>query len=158
MNDLLKPSLTKTSAPPLYSTRANFFVAFFGGPLAITLFSALNARRLRRLGQDLPFYLLGLALYLGLFAWLALNYPTGPDLLEGALEARRNPFIRYGGRFLGLVLWGGYYLRHRPFHKASDLLGLDSPNPWGPALACFGLALAVEIPLITLLLQLRGLP
>lgn len=52
--DLLQPTLG-TAKPPeaIYSARALFFTAFFGGPFAIIFLSALNARLLGHLNTDL---------------------------------------------------------------------------------------------------------
>lgn len=150
MDDLLKPSLANDRpAVPLYSARAGFFVAFFGGPLAITFFSALNSRRLGRFRQEAIFFATGVGLYLVLTFLIISGAPEQGDFLKWLAEQRRgNPLFRYGGKILALALWGGFHLLHRPFHRAMHFTGMEPPSPWKGALACLGGSFLVELPLL----------
>ena len=150
MDELFKPSLScDKPAVSLYSSRAGFFMAFLGGPLAITLFSALNSRRLDRLKQDMVFYAIGTVLFFVLMYIMLSASPDGENVMKWLLEQRRNtPFFRYGSKVLALVLWGGYYFMHRPYHRAMQFAGIDSPSPWKGALTSLGLSILVEVPLL----------
>lgn len=128
---LLSPSLQADASPrPLFSVRASFFVAFFGGAGAAVVFTGLNSARLHRLGRD--------AWLLALLGTLAAGYSllTGfpPALLEGlgpVGELIGEPKTRrFFGRGLGLLVWGAAYLAHRRFHRARELMSEDAPSPW----------------------------
>ncbi len=150
MDDLLRPSLSSDKPTvSLFSTRAGFFMAFFGGPIAVTFFSALNSRKLERLKDDMLFYAIGVILFVVLVFTMLNATPDGESIINWLQEQRRNnPLFRYGSKVLALVLWGGYYYLHRPYHRAMQFAGIDSPSPWKAAFTCLGLSLIVEIPLI----------
>lgn len=145
---LLRPTLA--AAPlrrPLYSVRAGFFVAFFGGVYATIGFSALNSSRAGRLAKDLWIYLLVAAAWSALM--IAVGYGIAADNLPGWLDVAGKPgrTVRFAGRGLALAVFGMVYLRHRPLIKAQELLGDEPPpNPW-PA----GLLTAVAAMVLTLL-------
>jgi hypothetical protein len=155
--DLLQPSLGSGASPqPLYSPRANFFVAFFGGPFAMIPFSALNAMRLRRLPADLPMY--GAAVACAIGAFYALLETSAGAAVAAALGYEETPAraYRFVSRALALVLWGAFHLRHRRFQRSAELLGGARPSPWLPGLACTVLGGAVGVGVVALLAG--GLP
>lgn len=145
-DELLKPSLaTGTAGVPIYSAQAMFFTAFFGGPLAAVFLSALNSRRLARLPRDLPWYLLGALLGLGVM-WVAFASPETFQLGaagESSTDARRG--ARYVSRALALLLWAGYYWLHRPEYRAMTMMDVKPPSPWVPAIASIIAALAISV-------------
>jgi hypothetical protein len=150
--DLLQPSLGSEASPqPLYSPRANFFVAFFGGPFAVIPFSALNAIRLRRLPADLPMYVA--AVLLALASLYALLDTSAGAAVAAALGYEKTPARahRFASRALALVLWGVFHLRHRRFQRSAELLGGARPNPWLPGVACSVLGGAVGVGVVALL-------
>lgn len=138
LDGLLEPSLEQPEAArPIYSVKATFFVAFFGGPLAVTFFSALNSKRLDRLRRDLPVYVAAAASIVGvvyLYSELALD----GSLFEMAREARQEftRHYRWLSRGHALVLCGVFYLLHRSAHRAQELIGADPPSPWRAGIAC----------------------
>jgi hypothetical protein len=135
--ELLRPTLgTGAAARPLYSPRASFFVAFFGGPVAAILFAALNSFRLRRLPRDLPIYGVGLAVFVATVVWL-LGTESGAALLDWirAGEAERRG-LRLSQRMLALAFWGAFHLRHRAFQRNAELMGVAAPSPWVAGVAC----------------------
>jgi hypothetical protein len=151
--DLLRPSLGGEAAlRPLYSPRANFIVAFFGGPLALILFSGLNARRLRRLPKDLPFYVGAFAIVaLALYALAATSLGTSIAVALGS-EGSARQVTRIGSRVLALLLWGFFHLRHRRFQRSAELWDAPRPNPWPAGLACTALGTALTVGLLALIL------
>jgi hypothetical protein len=136
-DDLLRPTLgSDQAAQPVYSPRASFIVAFFGGPVAAVLFSALNSLRLRRLPHDLPVYAAALVVFVAAVGWL-LGTASGAALLGwmGAGEAERRG-LRLTQRVFALALWGVFHARHRAFHRNAELMGVEAPSPWLPGIAC----------------------
>ncbi len=138
LETLLEPSLEgEGAARPIYSVKATFFVAFLGGPLAVTLFSALNSKRLGRLRRDLPIYALGVAA-VAATVYLYARYAFDGGMLELAADDRRELVRRYRwlSRGMAIALCGLYYLPHRGAHRAQQLLGEDPPSPWRAGIAC----------------------
>lgn len=143
VQDLLKPSLQVAGpAIAIYSIRASFFVAFFGGPLAIVLFTGLNSRRLGRLRKDGPWLALGGAIAIAamLAQIILLDEARGAD---GGLVTTQN--MRIASRGLAILLCGGYYLMHRAQHRSVHFLGLDAPQPWVPGILCTLLGVAISV-------------
>lgn len=150
LHHLLRPTLEAAAAvhQPLYSVRAGFLVAFFGGVHATLAFSALNSRRANRLAKDLWIYLLA-----GV-AWAAALIVAGHGIASGGLpewlDLAGTPqrTVRWGGRLVALGLFGLVYLRHRPLIKAQELLGDDPPNPWPAGLVVAGLSIVLTLALV----------
>ena len=71
-NDLLRPSIGTVDSPqrPLYSATAGYLTAFFGGPFAATGMAGLNAWRLGRLRTDALALAGGMAIAIGLVAFM----------------------------------------------------------------------------------------
>ena len=134
-DNLLEPTLSADGAiKPIFSTRAGFLLAFFGGGSAITFFSALNSERLGRLGRDLPAYLAGIGLIAGL-VYLQVEHPR---LLETAEEnGETTSYAVVAHRALGLLLWGGYYWLHNKHYRAMAVTGTRHPSPWIAAIGCY---------------------
>ncbi len=135
LESLLDPSLEgSVRSDPIYSVQACFFVAFLGGPFAIIFFSGLNAHRLRRLARDawaLVLAALVTAFFIGL---ISLRDAGGevPEWLSFLGDGRTG--VRNFARLLALVLFGGFYLLHQRFHRASALRADEAPSPWVPGL------------------------
>jgi hypothetical protein len=157
MQNLLNPTLSpETSHQRIYSQRALFFVAFFGGPLALLLLNALNSNKLNRLRRDLLPYLIALSLYVALLSVIIWSAPEGVSVWKWiAAQRRENFFFKYAPRIFALILWGGFAFLHRPFHKAAQLLGDDPPSPWRAALSCFAVAMVADIALMYGLISIR---
>ncbi len=145
MEDLLKPTLSSDeSGIAIYSTQANILVAFFGGPLAIILFSALNSRHLNRLKKDWPAFLVGIVATIGMLIYL-MSVPDGVDIKEWVAQQKRDSlFYKYGMRILALSLWAVYYYLHRQYHKAMSIFGIDPLSPWKMAVACILAAMGIN--------------
>ena len=142
---LLQPTLAgRGPTPALYSVRANFLVAFFGGVYATLLFSWLNSRRLGRAREDGLFYALIAVLWTG--AVMAIAYLMALDRLPSWLAQTDRPArdIRYLGRVVALLVFGVIYLRLRRFFKAAQIAGVESPSPWKPGLAIVAAAIVLS--------------
>ncbi len=138
LDSLLEPSLERPQAAhPIYSVKATFFVAFFGGPLAVTFFSALNSKRLDRLRRDLPVYVLG-AVSVVIVAYVYSQQALDGSLFDLETDARQEftRHYRYLSRGHAIVLCGLYYLLHRSAHRAQELIGEGPPSPWRAGIAC----------------------
>lgn len=65
MENLLNPELSvEDSGQSLYSSKALFFTAFLGGPMAVILLSAMNSRILIRLKTDIIMYIAAIILFI----------------------------------------------------------------------------------------------
>lgn len=157
MQNLLNPTLSsETFYQPIYSQRALFFVAFFGGPLALLLLNALNSIKLNRLRRDFLPYLIALFLYVALLTVIIWSAPEGVSAWKWIVAHRRENFLfKYAPRIFALILWGGFALLHRPFHKAAQLLGDNPPSPWRAALGCFAVAIVIDLALMFGLISVR---
>lgn len=150
-DSLLTPSLSPhQQSARLYSTSSSFWVAFWGGPLAAILYSALNSYRLRR-PLDALAYLAALALF-GATLYLLVSGARQPAMLwlTDFLGAPRTT-----GRVLlhscALLCWSGFYLMHREQHRSMALFADQAPNPWLPGLACAATGYFANAPLARLL-------
>lgn len=142
---LLTPSLTPSAAPAaqLYSVQSGFLVAFFGGPLAIILYSALNSWKLRRPLEALA-YLAALVLCVGVLVAIV----TGLLPLGWLADIIGNSAAEVLWRALSIALFGAFYLMHRKQHRSAALFGAKPPSPWIPAIACAVLAYGMKIALL----------
>lgn len=139
--ELLKPELAEHDQEPIYSVRAGFIVAFFGGPIATVLFSGLNSRKLGRLSRDLPIYLIVTLITFGILA-LAL---AQPELFGGDSTTKPSQNVRVVIRVLALAAFGVFYFLHRSHYRAQELLGNDPPSPWVAGIACALLAMGLSV-------------
>ncbi|MFB9243593.1 hypothetical protein IV454_28330 [Massilia antarctica] len=130
---LLTPSLSPSRAPAaiLYSAQSGFLLAFFGGPFAIILYSALNSWKLRR-PLDALAYLPALALSTAFFVAIQAGYAP----LISVIDAIGAGGERILSRALAMALFGVVYLMHRKQHRSAVLFGAKPPAPWIPAIAC----------------------
>ena len=132
-NSLLTPSLSQPNHNVrLYSPRSSFFVAFFGGPIAVVLYSMLNSIRLRRWVDGLA-YLVAISAVLALYYWLATSNDDILHWIREQLGRRTNTYLF---RFSALMLWGAFYLMHKEYHRSAELFDIQPPSPWVPALGC----------------------
>jgi hypothetical protein len=137
-------------ARSVFSVRATFFVAFFGGGFASVAFTALNAQRLGRLRRDRLLLLFG-ALFFGGF-YFAVGYATAAGLslpVVGVLsEGERT--VRTVGRILALGFSALAYLRHGASQRALNQAGRPSPSPWKAGLSCAALSVALSFSFLWL--------
>lgn len=156
-NSLLQPVLSEAhSKIALISSRALFFTAFFGGPVAIILLSALNSQRLKRLKHDFLLYGAGLIILVAAFFYF-IDIPEGAQGWQWIGEYRRNhPIFRYGHRVLALAYWAVSYGLHRRFHKSMVLMDIEPLSPWIPAIVCVLVGGAVQLGIIMSVLAIRG--
>jgi hypothetical protein len=111
-DDLLTPSLGHIRAEDRvpgdrpWRLGSQFYVGFFGGPLAITAIAFLNAGRLRMTGRErAAIALLGLACLLGVFlATVIIGGDTGTN-------------VRLIGRVGGVVAAGLFYWLQKPANR-----------------------------------------
>ena len=138
---LLTPSLSPSAAPTanLYSVQSSFVLAFFGGPFAIILYSALNSWKLRR-PLDALVYLVGMAL--AVFYLVAVWTAYAP--LVQLVNVIGSSAAEALWRALALALMGLVYLLHRKHHRSAALFAGTTPSPWIPAIACAALAYGMK--------------
>ncbi len=157
LEHLLQPTLSiEEQRVPIFSVRACFFSGFFGGPLAVTLLSALNSNRLKRLKNDLIFYLIGISAFL-VYLFIILDIPEGANISEWTSSQRReNLFYRYGSRGWGLIFWAVYYYFHKQYHMTMSLFDIEPPNPWIPAITCIIIGGFFQFILALLFIYIRS--
>lgn len=147
-DDLLTPVLDTEPLPvPAYSTRAQFFTAFFGGPFAIILFSGLNAYHMGRLNKDAWRYALITILSVTVVVLVVSVSvsPAPPAWLTESLGGDGSRVLRWGSRLLGLLVWLALWAPYRRYHKAAEIMGAAPRNPWLPAIVCVGGAVLANI-------------
>jgi len=157
MENLLKPELAvEDSAQSIYSSRALFFTAFFGGPLALIFLAAKNSKMLNRLQTDIMIYI-GAIIGFIVFLYFVIVVPENAEGLKWLGEYRRaNPVFKYGPRALALVFWSIVYALHRPYHKAMTVMGLEPLRPWGQAILCSIIGAIIQMGILLGILSIRG--
>ncbi len=138
LEELLEPSFSG-SRLNLFSIRACFFVAFFGGVFATAVFGLVNASRMSRGWRDGWIYVLAAIVWAVFVVWAAYGLTTGtlPSWLRFAGSGRS---LRYAGRFVALAVLGLMYLRQKTFFRTQELTGADPADPWPVALSAFAAA------------------
>lgn len=136
---LLNPTLSgEGKAQPLFSVTALFFTAVFGGPIAIIIFSYLNAMALGRGAMEAMRYLvttLVSILVLGfIFSWSEIRTPG--SWLAGVAKDDVDVIVNVAYRVYGILVWHELYRRHRQFYAAAELLLAKPRSPWGIAFLC----------------------
>ncbi|MDY7094127.1 MAG: hypothetical protein SX243_14250 [Acidobacteriota bacterium] len=157
VDHLLRPSLAaRATAEPLYSVRASFLTAFFGGVFATSVFCGLSARRAGRLQKDLWILVLASVAWAVILVWAGHGIVTNslPAWLSVGDSSQRG--VRYAGRVLGLALFGIIYLRHRFIYRALALVGDEPPNPWRAALTAIGGSILLSLLFVGLGVMLGG--
>jgi hypothetical protein len=146
LSSLLEPSLQHGRASePIYSVRAGFMVAFFGGLYATLIFSFLNSRKLGRAREDLWLYVTLAALGTALVVWLGYAAISGELPSWLSFTDNRGRDSRYVVRAVALLMFGACYLRLRRFYTASQLAGQAPPNPWKPGLAACAVSVLLTL-------------
>ncbi len=123
----------------------------------VTVFCALNSRKLDRMKQDLPIYVLGLAAFVALHVVLNQLFPSVDGSFAGWAERRRESLaVRFGPRILAIGLWAGYFQLHRSYHRAMDVAGMDPESPWKAVAVSWLIASVIGIALGMLSLQISS--
>ena len=148
ISDLLTPSLSASTQPvAFYSVVAHLLVAWFGGPIGIAAFVAVNLWQAGIIKKYLPIVVI--------FAVVALAWTVA--LVASALDGLNLPWIdteqslfsqlRMANRVIAVSIFGVFYLICRRYFKASHLAGEPKHSPWiaGGACAIFGMALMLAI-------------
>lgn len=149
---LLTPVLESERMPvPAYSAGAHFFTAFFGGPFAIILFSALNAAHMGRSQKDAWRYVLAMIVSIGVISWIILGTQSGsgPAWLVGLFDYDTSRAVRIGGRAFGLMVWGVLWFPYRRYYKAAEMMGVEMKTPWIPAVSCIAAGLVLQLVMIS---------
>ena len=135
-DELLQPSVTAPppGARPPWRIRSQFWLAFFGGPLPVTVIAFLNARRLR-LGSRERMQII-IAGAIAVAAELTLVY-FSPEIAEW-MKARQATAGRLTLRFTGMLL---YLVLARIQGPADRLRNLGNDvhydSLWGPGFAAW---------------------
>ncbi len=136
---LLEPSLTQGSNR-IYSSSAMFGVAFFGGMVGVILFAALNSYHLKRLKTDAIWIVL--AILLAVATYVAFFQIVDAD------QARSN--FRLVNRIGAFALFAAFWFLHRLFYRSLGLGGSEPLSPWGAAIACVLISMAVTYGVVYL--------
>lgn len=149
IDGLLQPSLSQHQPKkPMYSVTSHALVAFFGGPIALVLFSGLSIRHIGLLKQHLVYYVLLLIGALGATFFLSFLMVTGwPEWL--AIGSKASSSFKLTNRVLALALFGVIYLFQRHYFSISNLHKEDS-NPWIPAIGAGVIGFGIQFGVIVL--------
>ncbi|MCP3981153.1 MAG: hypothetical protein GY716_17785 [bacterium] len=143
----MEPSLaTAKASEPLFSVRANFLLAFFGGIYASAILCSLNSKRAGRLARDVWIPIVVCVAYSAFIVWYGRAFftETLPDLGEWLTPKEA---ARYLARIVALGMFGVMYLRLREHFKVQALNGIEPPNPWPWALGSIGISIVLSIAL-----------
>ncbi len=131
LDDLLTPSLASArDVRSLYSVRACFLVAFFGGVYGAVVMGVANSLRAQRLLRDWPLYLLAVLAWTAFLWWYTRAVFLGAPPPWAELFGKPSRTLSYVGRAVGLACFGLIYLRHRVLFRAAETLGVAAPSPW----------------------------
>lgn len=146
---LFEPSLNRDGPAAMpYSPGSLFWMAFLGGPLAVSIWFGLNARRLGRWKEDLLWTIGAMAVALALLVGGILAPILLPELFDWMVGRNR----RFVLRGCGLVGWAVLRWRHARWLKASELSAQEHPSPWGPGILVLLLTNAISIGVAYLVL------
>ena len=139
-DDLLRPSLTGSSAPAtaIYSARTGYVASFLGGPVAGAVIAMLNSWRLRRLSRDWPLAVFAVAMLYAMCWW---EFQQGGDAWLMGHFGRSGP--RVLSALSSLMFFGGVYLLHRTSYRNMQIMGLQPPSGWVPGLIAIIIGLGV---------------
>lgn len=134
---LLQPSISPQGTFSVYSPRATFMTAFFGGPFAAVLIHALNMKRLGRWRVQAPALAAALvvALLFSVYQAVAMARPHLLPFGDAVPANSANGTLRILARVVALVVWGALYLRFRTLYRASQLAA-EHPPGFKAGLAC----------------------
>ena len=147
IDSLLQASLSQHQPKrPMYSVTAHALVAFFGGPIALVLFSGLSIRHIGLLRQNIIYYVLLLVAVLGLTVLMSFWMATGwPDWL--AVASKSSSSFKLVNRVIALGLFGVIYLFQRHYFSISQMKG-EASNPWVPAIAAGIIGFGIQIGIL----------
>jgi hypothetical protein len=130
---LLIPSLShdEGDVQAIYSPTALMLTAFFGGPFAVILMTALNSQKLKRVRTDVSYLLFGAALST---AFIKLMY--GSAIAATVFPAAGENAPRLLVRAVSLALFAGAYGLHRRAYRNMRFAGLAAPRALPVALGC----------------------
>jgi hypothetical protein len=149
--ELLRPSIEaarpRTERP--WDPSSQFYVAFFGGVLAVAGIALINARRLRlpasRQRWMLAIGLAGLVVALVLAAVM----PIDPDVGAFVNEGSRN--IRLAGRVVAVAICLAFVKLQQPGDRLFRIQGGEYASLWGPGILAVivgGLAQAALVAVV----------
>lgn len=144
---LLIPTLSHDDGDvqAIYSPTALALTAFFGGPFAVILMTALNTQKLKRVRTDVPYLLFGAAVST---AFIKLMY--GSVIAANVFPAAGDNAPRLLVRALSLVLFAGAYGLHRRAYRNMRFAGLAAPRALPAALGCIVLGSILLGAVVTL--------
>jgi len=134
-DSLLEPSIKHSgSQKPMFSITSHFLVAFFGGPIGLTLFSMISIFRIGKLRENIITYILLSVISIGFTAFVFYLYLTGwPNwlmIMESEASSLKNVI-----KIFSVILCGAIYLLHKHYFSISRLSG-EKGNPWVAGITC----------------------
>lgn len=162
LTDLLQPTLQGKTAETAalrkkpWGLRSLFFVAFFGGLLAVTVMALLNARRLQVTGRERAGILVVAAIAFALLGGYVVLLPQFP-VLDFVGDVGLS--IRLGGRVVALLAYALYARSLRPSLRVYDEVYDSYASPWLVGLAVvFGLGSLQAVAFVFLYIAAGGAP
>lgn len=149
IDSLLQASLSQHQPKrPMYSVTAHALVAFFGGPVALVLFSGLSVHHIGLLRPHLKYYVLLLLAVLGVTYFMSFWLVTGwPEWL--AVASKSSSSFKLVNRVIALGLFGVIYVFQRHYFSISQMKG-EASNPWVPAIAAGIIGFGIQFGILFL--------
>jgi hypothetical protein len=154
-DDLLRPTITPSAATTEqpWDPRSQFYVAFFGGLVAVTAIAFLNGRRLRLPASRIRSILLvggaGLAAALALAAVMPLEDEAGTFVNEGS----RN--IRLAGRVVAVLACLAFVKLQDAGDRLYRIRGGEYASLWIPGIVAAILGGLVQAGLVFAVVEAR---
>lgn len=149
IDHLLQASLSQHQPKrPMYSVTAHALVAFFGGPVALVLFSGLSMYHIGLLKKHMAYYVLLLLGVLGATYFMGFWLVTGwPEWL--AIGSKASTSFKLVNRILALGLFGILYTFQRHYFSISNFHEEQS-RPWLPAIITGIIGFGIQIGIVFL--------
>lgn len=134
VDSLLKPSLKKEGQQkPMFSITAHFLVAFFGGPIALIIFSMISLSRIGKLIENRLSCIALILIVMAGIGFITYSHFSGlPEWLRILGSDERS--IRLLMRIFSILLCGVIYVLYKSYFELSELVGAAA-NPWVPGIA-----------------------
>jgi hypothetical protein len=138
-DNLYNPSLEQEGiqATKSYQIDRLFYVAFFGGTVALAGLALTNAKMLRMEKRVIQYMLLGAILIFAVKMGLYYSF------FNGLFEIKQN-YIRYIGRAFDIALFGAYYFTMKRSYQTHLLLHGGTIKMLKPAIGWILIAMVVE--------------
>lgn len=145
-NDLYRPTLNaqNTHHTESYDVGKLFLVAFFGGTIAISALSVINARWLKISQTTVTLMIIAAVVVLGLK--MGAYYGYMHEILDWSRQS-----VRYSGRALDLALFGGFYFTMNKAFRSHLVLNGETKPMLRDAIVWIIISVVIEYFMISMI-------